>query len=70
MRETEAEFTRRLSALNVDRLANQRLHFARDEVSDWLDQGWRTNDTRANDGTRQNILGTPSIKNDLHFSLK
>ncbi|GFX16471.1 hypothetical protein TNCV_22421 [Trichonephila clavipes] len=29
-----------------------------------LDQGWRTN------GTRQNILGTPSIKNDLHFILK
>ncbi|GFW52691.1 retrovirus-related Pol polyprotein from transposon 297 [Trichonephila clavipes] len=35
-----------------------------------LGQGWRTNGTRANDGTRQNILGTPSIKNDLHFSLK
>ncbi|GFX88379.1 hypothetical protein TNCV_2278491 [Trichonephila clavipes] len=33
-------------------------------------QGWRTNGTRANDGTRQNILGTPSIKNDLHFTLK
>ncbi|GFW23463.1 transposable element Tcb1 transposase [Trichonephila clavipes] len=39
-------------------------------VLDCLDQGWRTNGTRANDGTRQNILGTPSIKNDLHFSLK
>ncbi|GFT04065.1 hypothetical protein TNCV_3346151 [Trichonephila clavipes] len=35
-----------------------------------IDQGWRTNGTRANDGTQQNILGTPSIKNDLHFSLK
>ncbi|GFW21921.1 HTH_48 domain-containing protein [Trichonephila clavipes] len=35
-----------------------------------LEQGWRTNGTRANDGTRQNILGTRSIKNDLHFSLK
>ncbi|GFW01118.1 DDE_3 domain-containing protein [Trichonephila clavipes] len=35
-----------------------------------IDQGWRTNGTRANNGTRQNILGTPSIKNDLCFSLK
>ncbi|GFW04219.1 transposable element Tcb1 transposase [Trichonephila clavipes] len=35
-----------------------------------IEQGWRTNGTRASDGTRQNILGTPSIKNDLHFSLK
>ncbi|GFW92815.1 uncharacterized protein TNCV_1736081 [Trichonephila clavipes] len=33
-----------------------------------LGQGWRTKGTRANDGTRRNILGTPSIKNDLHFS--
>ncbi|GFX19375.1 uncharacterized protein TNCV_3015141 [Trichonephila clavipes] len=39
-------------------------------IPDVLEQGWRTSGTRANDGTRKNILGTPSIKNDLHFSLK
>ncbi|GFW44666.1 hypothetical protein TNCV_4482111 [Trichonephila clavipes] len=31
----KAEFKPRRT--NVKRLANQRLHFARDEVSDWLD---------------------------------
>ncbi|GBM85007.1 hypothetical protein AVEN_4029-1 [Araneus ventricosus] len=30
----------------------------RDEI---LHQGWRTNGTRAMDGTRHNILGTPQI---------
>ncbi|GFV20548.1 hypothetical protein TNCV_4143091 [Trichonephila clavipes] len=33
----KAAFTPRLSASSVERLANQRLHLARDEVSDWLD---------------------------------
>ncbi|GFY15310.1 hypothetical protein TNCV_1571211 [Trichonephila clavipes] len=33
----EAEFTPRLSASSVKRLANQRLHLGRNEVSDWLD---------------------------------
>ncbi|GFT40011.1 hypothetical protein TNCV_12491 [Trichonephila clavipes] len=33
----KAAFTPRLSASSVERLANQRLHIARDEVSDWLD---------------------------------
>ncbi|GFV50446.1 hypothetical protein TNCV_2081971 [Trichonephila clavipes] len=30
--------------------------------ADNLEQGWRTSGTRAIDGTRHNILGTPSIK--------
>ncbi|GFY19113.1 hypothetical protein TNCV_4224771 [Trichonephila clavipes] len=33
----KAEFTQRMSASSVERLANQRLHLVRDEVSDWLD---------------------------------
>ncbi|GFU77450.1 hypothetical protein TNCV_3498231 [Trichonephila clavipes] len=33
----KAAFTPRLSASSVERLANQKFHFARDEVSDWLD---------------------------------
>ncbi|GFU03794.1 hypothetical protein TNCV_1473861 [Trichonephila clavipes] len=33
----KAEFTPSLSASSVERLANQRLHLALDEVSDWLD---------------------------------
>ncbi|GFW71725.1 hypothetical protein TNCV_219391 [Trichonephila clavipes] len=32
-----AAFTPRQSASSVERLANQRLHLGRDEVSDWLD---------------------------------
>ncbi|GFX57348.1 nibrin [Trichonephila clavipes] len=34
---SSAEFTPRLSASSVNRLANQRLQLGRDEVSDWLD---------------------------------
>ncbi|GFU86278.1 uncharacterized protein TNCV_369341 [Trichonephila clavipes] len=34
---SKAEFTPRLSASSVRRLANQRLHLGRNEVSDWLD---------------------------------
>ncbi|GFS50151.1 hypothetical protein TNCV_2801 [Trichonephila clavipes] len=34
---SKAEFTQRLSASSVERLANQRLHLGRDEVSDLLD---------------------------------
>ncbi|GFT33089.1 hypothetical protein TNCV_4368101 [Trichonephila clavipes] len=34
---SKAEFTPRLSASSVKRLANQRLHLGRNEVSDWLD---------------------------------
>ncbi|GFX75283.1 hypothetical protein TNCV_3043051 [Trichonephila clavipes] len=34
---TKAEFTPRLSASSVKRLANQRLHLGRNEASDWLD---------------------------------
>ncbi|GFU84507.1 hypothetical protein TNCV_1818391 [Trichonephila clavipes] len=38
----KAEFTPRLSASSVERLANQRLRLGRDEVSDWLDaQRWQ-----------------------------
>ncbi|GFW03274.1 hypothetical protein TNCV_463881 [Trichonephila clavipes] len=33
----KAEFTPRQSASSVKRLANQRLHLGRNEVSDWLD---------------------------------
>ncbi|GFX33409.1 hypothetical protein TNCV_4122431 [Trichonephila clavipes] len=37
----KAAFTPRLSTSSVESLANQRLHLARDEVSDWLDsQRW------------------------------
>ncbi|GFV51527.1 uncharacterized protein TNCV_2908301 [Trichonephila clavipes] len=36
-RNLKAAFTPRQSASSVGRLAYQRLHFARDEVSDWLD---------------------------------
>ncbi|GFV44633.1 hypothetical protein TNCV_1701931 [Trichonephila clavipes] len=34
---SKATFTPRLSASSVECLANERLHLARDEVSDWLD---------------------------------
>ncbi|GFU68453.1 hypothetical protein TNCV_3869451 [Trichonephila clavipes] len=34
---SKAEFTPRLSASSIKRLANQRLHLGRNEVSDWLD---------------------------------
>ncbi|GFW04528.1 death-associated protein kinase 1 [Trichonephila clavipes] len=34
----DAEFTPRLSASSVKRLANQRLHLGRNEASDWRDQ--------------------------------
>ncbi|GFV10758.1 hypothetical protein TNCV_1755961 [Trichonephila clavipes] len=34
---SKAAFTPRLSVSSVERLANQRLHLARNEVSDWLD---------------------------------
>ncbi|GFX23846.1 hypothetical protein TNCV_1788771 [Trichonephila clavipes] len=34
---SKAAFTPRQSASRVERLANQRLHLARDKVSDWLD---------------------------------
>ncbi|GFT29880.1 hypothetical protein TNCV_4892541 [Trichonephila clavipes] len=33
----QAAFTPRQSAWRVERLANQRLHLARDKVSEWLD---------------------------------
>ncbi|GFX04542.1 hypothetical protein TNCV_900701 [Trichonephila clavipes] len=37
VQDSKAEFTPRLSASSVKRLANQRLHLGQNEVSDWLD---------------------------------
>ncbi|GFU04739.1 hypothetical protein TNCV_4377671 [Trichonephila clavipes] len=34
---SKAAFTQRQPASSVERLANQRVHLARDEVSDWVD---------------------------------
>ncbi|GFW46261.1 hypothetical protein TNCV_2813561 [Trichonephila clavipes] len=51
---TGCAFTPRLSASSIKRLANQRLHFARDEVSDWLDQAFPTSGPFGDDFLRPN----------------